>query len=259
MRARLDQHYLTDPGAADSIVSAARVRPGAEVVEIGPGKGILTERLVAAGGRVTAVELDVRLAESLERRFQGALRIVRADWLRLDLSTLPAPALVVSNLPYSVASPILQTLLDWPGCSAAVLMFQKEVAERILAGPGSKAYGLLSLSVRLKADAAPVCGVPRTSFSPMPTVDSAVVRLERLGAPRLPEGLSEADFFRAVKAAFQHRRKTAAKSLSISLPMERAAVEAALDACGIPAKARAEEIPFEGFIELAKRLSGKGC
>jgi 16S rRNA (adenine1518-N6/adenine1519-N6)-dimethyltransferase len=179
----------------------------------------------------------------------------REDFLRLELSLLPSPAKVVSNLPYSAGTPILQRLLDWPGCSSAVLMFQKEVAERILAGPGGKRYGLLSLSVRLKADAEPVLSVPRSCFRPMPGVDSAVVRLRRLDRPRLPEGLSEEAFFRAAKAAFMHRRKTAANSVAAALGLGRPAVEAAFDACGLSPGVRAEVIDLDGFVRLARSLS----
>jgi len=213
-----------------------------------------TYKLAHATGVDRSEGLVGRGEQGLERRLQGPLRVVRSDWLKLDLSTLPSPATVVSNLPYSVAAPILQTLLDWPGWGLAVLMFQKEVAERILAGPGSKTYGPLTLSVLLKAEASPVCAAPKDCFSPMPKVDSAVVRLRRLPRARLPEGLGEEEFFRTVRAAFQHRRKTAAKSVSMALGLDRPSLEAAFDACGLVSRCRAEDIPFEGFVRLALRL-----
>ncbi|MBI4346459.1 MAG: methyltransferase domain-containing protein, partial [Elusimicrobia bacterium] len=120
-RARLDQHFLVDPAVADRIVDSLGARGGATVVEIGPGKGVLTERLVESGARVTAIEIDERLHAALAERFGGRenLALVRADFLELDLATLPSPAKVVSNLPYSMGTVILQKLLPWPGWTEA--------------------------------------------------------------------------------------------------------------------------------------------
>ena len=254
MGARLGQHFLVCTSTAEGIVRAEGLAPGEAVLEIGPGRGVLTERMLASGGVVTAVELDRKLAAALAARFPEGLRVLQGDFLRLDLASLPSPCAVVSNLPYAVAAPILQRLLDWPGWDRAVLMFQKEVAERILAGPGTRKYGPLTLSVLLKADAEPVRVVPRACFSPRPGVDSAVVRLRRLDRPRLAEGVSEEGFFKAVGAAFQHRRKTVAKSMSLSLGMERTEVESRLSRAGLSPGLRAEDIPFEGYAALAREL-----
>ncbi|MFA5139355.1 MAG: 16S rRNA (adenine(1518)-N(6)/adenine(1519)-N(6))-dimethyltransferase RsmA [Elusimicrobiota bacterium] len=254
MGARLGQHFLVCAEAADAIVHAAGLAPGEAVVEIGPGRGVLTERMLLSGISVTAVELDRRLCAGLSARFPEGLTLLHGDFLKIDLAALPRPCAVVSNLPYAVAAPILQRLLDWPGWDRAVLMFQKEVAERILAGPGSRKYGPLTLSVLLKAEAEPVRVVPRTCFSPRPRVDSAVVRLRRLARPRLAEGVPEDRFFKAVGAAFQHRRKTVGKSMSLALGIPRSDAGALLARAGLSPDVRAEDIPFEGFASLAKEV-----
>lgn len=254
MRAKLGQHFLVCGQTADAIVHAAGLVPGEPAVEIGPGRGVLTERMLASGISVTAVELDRRLCAGLSARFAEGLTLVQGDFLKIDLSVLPQSCAVVSNLPYAVASPILQRLLDWPGWDRAVLMFQKEVAQRILAGPGSRKYGPLTLSVLLKAEAEPVCVVPKTCFSPRPQVDSAVLRLRRLMRPRLTEDVSEERFFKAVGAAFQHRRKTVGKSLAISLGIPREQADEALKRAGLSPELRAEDIPLEGYVSLAREL-----
>ncbi|MFH2203734.1 MAG: 16S rRNA (adenine(1518)-N(6)/adenine(1519)-N(6))-dimethyltransferase RsmA [Elusimicrobiota bacterium] len=260
MPAKLDQHFLIDGAAADKIVAAAELRGGERVVEIGPGRGVLTERLLGVGARVTAVEFDPELADRLRRKYiDGNLDVIHSDWLRLDLSSLPAPAKIVSNLPYSVATPILQRLLDWPAWTIAVLMFQKEVADRILAPEGTKPYGILSLSVRIKADAERLCDVGRESFRPPPKVESSVVVLRRLSRTRLPNEVAERDFFRVVKAAFGQRRKMAAKNLAAEFGAERAAVEKHFRACSLRKDARAETVPLKAFIELTQRLCESGA
>lgn len=255
MGARLDQHFLSDPAVADNIVLASGARPGISVVEIGPGRGVLTERLLAAGAAVTAVEIDHRLANSLPGRLKDPnLNMVCADFLRLNLASLPAPCVVVSNLPYAVGTAIMLKLLDWPAWETAVLMFQKEVAERLGAEPGGRDFGTLTLAVNLKADVEYLMTVPREAFRPVPRVDSAVVRLTRLASPRLPAGLDEKDFTRLVRAAFSQRRKMAAKLVAGSLGLERAFVDAAFTACGLGAGARAETISLERFAALALAL-----
>ncbi|HBL15510.1 MAG: ribosomal RNA small subunit methyltransferase A [Elusimicrobia bacterium GWA2_69_24] len=256
MGAKYDQHFLNDESVADRIVAAAGIRPGDAVVEIGPGRGILTGRLLQAGAELTAVEVDGRLVERLRERFagEGRLKLVHSDWLKLDLGGLPAPKAIVSNLPYSMGNPILQSLLAWPGWSSAVLMFQKEVAERILSGPGSRGYGLLGLSVHIHASAELLCVVGRDSFDPPPRVDSAVLVLRRLSASRLPGDLPEGDFFRVVKAAFSQRRKVAPKALAAGLGIPKSRAEEALRGEGIAPTARAEDIGFEAFVGIARRL-----
>jgi 16S rRNA (adenine1518-N6/adenine1519-N6)-dimethyltransferase len=211
----------------------------------------LTRPLLAAGARVTAVETDGALAAALSA---PGLTVIHEDFLRFDLASLErGPWLVAGNLPYAVGTAILQKLLLWEDWTEATLMFQKEVALRIVAGPGGPDYGLLSLSARLRADAELVLELSPESFRPRPKVDSAVVRLRRLTAPRLAAA-DEAAFWRLAKAAFAQRRKMAAGVLAKALARPRADVEAALAAAGVPAAARPEEIPFEAWAELARSL-----
>jgi 16S rRNA (adenine1518-N6/adenine1519-N6)-dimethyltransferase len=176
------------------------------------------------------------------------------DFLRFDLSTLAkGPWLVAGNLPYAVGTPILQKILLWDGWTTATLMFQKEVALRIVSGTGGPDYGLLGLSVRARADAELALELPPSAFRPRPQVDSAVVLLRRLPTPRVaPE--HEKKFWRLAKAAFEQRRKMAASVLSKALQIPRPDVEAAFAAAGVAASARPEEIPFEAWAALARSL-----
>ena len=253
--ARLGQHFLTDQGALDDIVRASGAGPGDAVLEIGPGRGALTKPLLAAGARVTAVEADAAFAAALPGALKSpGLTVIHEDFLRFDLASLGAgPWLVVGNLPYAVGTPILQKILLWDQWTTATLMFQKEVALRIAAGAGGPDYGLLGLSVRLRADAELALELPPESFRPRPKVDSAVVLLRRLAMPRVPAA-DERTFWRLAKTAFAQRRKMAAGVLALALARPRAEVEAAFAAAGIAAAARPEEIPFEAWAALAKSL-----
>ncbi len=257
MGARLGQHFLRDESVRDAVVGFAHARPGDLVLEIGPGRGALTGRLLAAGAAVTAVELDEVIAGKLPGMVGDAaanLQTINEDFLRLDLREFgPGPWLIVGNLPYAVGTPILQKLLTWNGWTRAVLMFQKEVGERIVAGPGGADYGLLSLSVRARADAELALEVPRAAFIPPPNVDSAVVVLTRRAAPRLPAAEEKA-FWRLTKIAFTQRRKMAAGVLAKALGRPRAEVDAAFSAAGLEVSARPEEIPFDAWRALARAL-----
>ena len=257
MKAKLGQHFLKDPAALDAIVAAAGVAAGDAVLEIGPGKGALTKPLLDAGARVTAVELDDALAAALPARAgAGAARltVLNEDFLRLDLAVLgPGPWRVAGNLPYAVATPILQKLLLWDGWTTAALMFQKEVALRIAAATGGADYGLLALSVRARADADVAFELPPGAFAPRPKVDSAVVALKRLARPRLAAE-DERLFWRLAKAAFGQRRKMAAGVLAHALNRPRPEVEAAFAAAGVAAAARPEEIPFDAWAALVRGL-----
>jgi 16S rRNA (adenine1518-N6/adenine1519-N6)-dimethyltransferase len=206
MGARLGQHFLVDDAAAETIVAAAL--PFGKALEIGPGRGVLTEKLLRAGAELTVVELDERLAAKLSAGGAPGLRVVTGDFLRFDLAELGAgPFTVVANLPYAVGTPILQKLLLWDGWDRAVLMFQKEVADRVVSEAG-----LLRLSVWLRAEAERILDVPRTSFRPSPKVDSAVVRLARLPAPKL-DAEGEKRLFATAKKAFSQRRKMLSNTL----------------------------------------------
>jgi len=255
--AKLGQHFLTDQGALDDIVRAAGVRPGDAVLEIGPGRGALTKPLLAAGAKVVAVEADDAFAAALPGLLKTPerLTVVGEDFLRFDLATLgPGPWLVVGNLPYAVGTPILQKVLLWDRWTTATLMFQKEVGLRLVSETGGPDYGLLSLSVKIRADAELALELAPASFRPRPKVDSAVVLFRRLETPRVPPA-NEKKFWLLAKTAFGQRRKMAASVLSKALRRPRAEVEAAFASAGVAADARPEHIPFEAWAALAARLS----
>lgn len=258
MGARLSQHFLRDEGARDGVAGLANAGPGDRILEIGPGRGAITGRLLATGAPVTAIELDEILAGKLPGMVgpeaAKSLTVVNEDFLRLDLRELGVgPWIVVGNLPYAVGTPILQRLLDWDGWTRAVLMFQLEVGERIAAKLGGADYGLLALSVLARADAELAFEVPKTAFMPNPKVDSAVVVLTRLASPRLPKEEEKA-FWRLAKLAFSQRRKMAAGVLSKATGKPRAEVDAAFAAAGLGVSARPEEIPFDAWRALARAL-----
>lgn len=256
----LGQHFLRDRAALGRIVQAAGLGPADRVLEIGAGDGTLTEALAATGAQVIAVETDRRRIPRLLQRFppQGPVEIVEADILRFDLGTLGplAPLRCVSNLPYNVATAVLDRLLERRGTfSLLVLMFQKEVARRLVASPGDPAYGSLSLATQYRAEAELLFTLPRAAFSPPPAVESAVVRLAPRAEPLLPPE-TEVVFEQLLRAGFAHRRKTFLNSAAVSgRPVPQDALAAGLRGLGLTERARAEEIPLEGFLRLAKELA----
>ncbi|MDE2512287.1 MAG: ribosomal RNA small subunit methyltransferase A [Elusimicrobia bacterium] len=254
--AKLGQHFLTDQGALEDIVRAAGVRPGDAVLEIGPGRGALTKPLLDAGAKVFAVEADDAFAAALPGQLKTPerLTVVHEDFLRFDLASLGAgPWLVVGNLPYAVGTAILQKVLLWDRWTTATLMFQKEVALRAVSGTGGPDYGLLALSVKLRADAELALELPPSAFRPRPKVDSAVVLFRRLESARLPADV-EKRFWLLAKTAFSQRRKMAASVLSKALHRPRAEVEAAFASAGVAPDARPEHIPFAAWAALAASL-----
>jgi len=253
----LGQNFLLDLNLTVRIARAAEPLENITVVEIGPGPGGLTRALLALGARrVVAIERDTRALAALEEvaaRYPGRLEIVAGDALRIDVREYLGPerALVVANLPYNIATALL---VDWlttepwpPWYDALVLMFQREVAMRIVAKPGSKTYGRLAVLAGWRTDAKILFDVARTAFVPPPKVTSSVVRLD----PRpVPLACDAQALQRVTEAAFGQRRKMLRQSLK-SLGVDAAAL---LDAAGIAPTARAEEIPVEGFVALARAL-----
>jgi 16S rRNA (adenine1518-N6/adenine1519-N6)-dimethyltransferase len=256
----LGQHFLRDRGILEKILNAADLSADDRVLEIGAGDATLTAPLSRACGRVIALETDHRRVPRLLEIFPagGNVEIVDADFLQFDLETLRplAPLKCVSNLPYNIATAVLDRLLARRGMfSLLVLMFQKEVGRRLVAGPGNPAYGSLSLATQYRAEAALVCTVPRRAFSPPPAVESAVVRLVPRPAPLLPPD-QERVFEQLLRAGFAHRRKTFLNSnAAAARPVPKAALAAALETLGLTEKARAEEIPLEGFLRLGTLLT----
>lgn len=257
-RRALGQHFLRDPGIARAIVDLIAPTPADLVVEIGPGEGALTGELARRAGRLIAIEVDARLVGLLRARFPG-VEVVEADARTWDYGALERPAggrvLVAGNLPYSVGKPIFLALVQArTAIDEMALMLQREVAERVAAAPGGKTYGSLSVLTQLYCDARVALRVPPGAFRPPPAVESAVLHLRVLAAPRVPVD-DEARFRTVVRAAFAQRRKTLGNALSagLSLPLER--VRHAAEAAGLDASRRAETLTILEFAALAARLS----
>lgn len=260
----LGQNFLTDATHLDRIAAAADLSADDTVLEIGPGPGTLTARLAAQAGTVIAVELDDRLIDLLRSYFAGAphVRIIHGDILELDpAALLPAGTAaykVVANLPYYITSAVLRKLLEaTQPPQLAVVMVQKEVAQRICAQPGD--LSLLAVSVQYYAVPRLVQHVPAGAFYPRPKVDSAVLRLEVRAEPAVAD-VSPARFFRVVRAGFGQKRKQLGNSLSAGLGLPKPAVAAALHTAGIDPARRAETLSLAewGALCRAPALSGAG-
>ncbi|OLC37856.1 MAG: ribosomal RNA small subunit methyltransferase A [Candidatus Rokubacteria bacterium 13_1_40CM_4_69_5] len=223
-RRALGQHFLRDTGVARAIVDLVAPTTSDLVVEIGPGEGALTAELARRAGRVIALEVDRALVAGLALRFPG-VEVLEADARAWDYRALAAPAggrvLVVGNLPYSVGKPILAALIRArTAIHEMALMLQREVAERVAAPPGGKTYGSLSILTQLYCDARVASRVPPGAFRPPPQVESAVLHLRVLAAPRVPL-VDERRFHSIVRAAFGQRRKTLANALAAGLGIGR--------------------------------------
>jgi 16S rRNA (adenine1518-N6/adenine1519-N6)-dimethyltransferase len=248
----LGQHFLVDQNILGVIGRLAELAPGDVVLEVGPGLGILTRYLADRVELVHAVELDRSLEESLREAVgeRANVRLTYGDALALDLATLePPPTKLVANLPYNIATPlVVESLEGIPTLVRWCVMVQREVADRFFASPRSKAYGAVSVLVQLKARRVGFHPVPPTVFRPRPRVESALVAFER------SDGASFELVRPVVDAAFAHRRKTLANSLSLSGLATRAEAEAALAAIGKPPTVRAEELEPAEFVALASAL-----
>jgi len=264
----LGQNFLVDKRILDRIVAAADLGPTRGALEIGPGIGALTERLARAAGKVVALEIDSRLLPILADVLEGCgnVSVVHADVLKTDLHRLWREQFaacdgvsVVANLPYYVTTPIIMKLLEERlPVDAIVVMVQKEVAERMAAAPGGKAYGTLSVAVQYYCEPELVCSVPAGAFLPAPNVDSAVIRLKRRPEPAVRVA-DEAGFFRVVHASFAQRRKTIGNNLTALAGKERKAELAALlERCGIRPERRGETLSLEEFARLAGALAEAG-
>jgi len=253
----LGQNFLLDLNLTAKIARLAGDLSGCDVLEIGPGPGGLTRGLLAEGARrVVAVEKDARCLPALAQiaaRYPGRLEVVYADALDFDPSGLRPPVRIVANLPYNVGTELLVRWLTppaWPPVwQSLTLMFQREVAERIVARPGSKAYGRLALLAQWRTEARIVLSLPPEAFTPAPKVASSVVHLTALPAPRHPA--DPATLARVTAAAFNQRRKMLRASLRGLDP----GIEGRLIRLGIPPTARAEEIDLAGFCALARDLT----
>jgi len=253
-RKALGQHFLASPDMAARIVALAELRPGDPVLEIGPGLGALTGPLLERGVRLVAVERDEVLAEWIEARWPQ-VELTRADAMKLDWTELlPGHGWAcVANLPYNLGTHLVGRMLRCPGTfHRLVVMMQREVAERIVARPGNKAYGALSVELQARAQARLVMRLRPGAFHPPPKVDSAVLRLDVLPDPLLG-GADPQHFDRTVRAAFGQRRKTLRNALGARFGRERA--QAALLESGIDPGWRAERLDLQAFGRLARALS----
>ena len=257
---RLGQNFLIHGGTVEAIVETADICPGDRVLEIGPGIGTLTQGLAEAGASVTAVELDKKLPAVLAETLSGydRVRIVGGDILKTDIPTLMGeePFKVVANLPYYITTPILLTLLERRlPITRIVTMVQREVAERMIALPGGRDYGALSVAVQYYTEPRLAIEVSPRCFLPPPAVESAVMDCVVRKTPPV-EVEDEKHFFRVVRAAFGQRRKTIGNALK-SLGLPRDILQGALSKAGIDPLRRGETLSLSEFAALAGALTEK--
>jgi len=249
-RKRFGQHFLTDRHYLRRVVDAIAPRPGDSMVEIGPGTGILTEELVSRVEHLHVIEIDRDLAAALRGRFPaGKVSVHEGDALEFDFAGLPAPLRVVGNLPYNVSTPLLFRIASIAErVRDCVFMLQKEVVDRMVAAPATPDYGRLSVMLQYRFAMALALRVPAGAFTPPPKVESAVVRMQPLGADRL-RARDEALFARIVAGAFSQRRKTLRNAARDFVP------EAAFAAAAIDPQRRGETLSVAEFVALADATS----
>jgi 16S rRNA (adenine1518-N6/adenine1519-N6)-dimethyltransferase len=267
-RRRFGQHWLVDPVVLDRIVAAAGLAPGDRVLEVGPGRGALTERLLAAPiGELVAVELDRDLVAGLRGRFGGDPRfqLIEGDVLEVPLvpwraeASPPAVDKVVANIPYNITGPLLERLigrLDRPPdhpFARLVLLVQRELGERIRARPGSAAYGALSVRLQMLCRCRAVCPVPPRCFAPPPKVMSEVILLEPRPAAELPPADLAQPLERLLRRAFAARRKMLRNGLAGLVAAER--LEALAAAAGVDLHQRPQDLPPDRWLALAEGLN----
>lgn len=249
-RKRFGQNFLHDPAIIGRIVDAVRPQPGETLVEIGPGLGALTEGLLDRAGSLTAIEIDRDLAAKLRERFgdNEGFRLLEGDALEVDYAALAGgPIRLIGNLPYNLSSPLLFRFLEYSKhISDMTLMLQKELVDRIVAGPGSKTWGRLGVMVQARCDTERLLDIGPGAFRPAPKVDSAVLRLRPYA--KAPVAIDDpARFAALVKQAFSQRRKTLRKALQGMLD------GAAFTAADVDSGRRAETLSVEEFARLASQ------
>ncbi|MCA0376365.1 MAG: 16S rRNA (adenine(1518)-N(6)/adenine(1519)-N(6))-dimethyltransferase RsmA [Gemmatimonadetes bacterium] len=255
-RKRFGQHFLRDAQVLDAIADALGDVSQSTVVEIGPGRGALTDRLVKRAARVVAIEVDRDLVRHLRARYAALdhVTIVEGDVLATPLAShVDGPFVLAGNVPYYITTPILFHALEAPRPSRAVYLVQREVAERMAAPPGSKTYGALSVNLQALATARTVRRVPPGAFQPPPAVDSAVVVVEPRATPVIDAG-QETTYRRFVQAAFGLRRKQLVRVLRTVRGLESAEAERVIAACALEPTARPETLSPEDFARLVRAL-----
>ena len=255
------QNFLIDPHVLDKIVAAAGIGPDDFVVEIGPGIGTLTQYLAYAARSVCAVEIDKNLIPILEDTLSDYdnVEVINNDVLKVDLAALAKeknngrPIKVVANLPYYITTPIIMGLFEnHVPVDSITVMVQKEVADRMQTGPGSKDYGALSLAVQYYAEPYIVANVPPNCFMPRPKVGSAVIKLTRYEKPPV-DVQDERLMFRLIRASFNQRRKTLVNGIKNSgdFSLSKEEIENVFEKCGLPLNIRGEALTLEQFAMLA--------
>lgn len=257
-RKSLGQHFLSDRRILGRIADALQLKGGETVLEIGPGRGALTDILAERAGRLIAIEYDRALADLLRQRYarRGNVLIAEADVLEVSLGELAAgPYVLVGNVPYYITTPILFHALVPPRAERAVYLVQREVADRLAAAPGSKEYGGLTVNVAAVAKAETLFRVPAGAFSPPPKVESAVVRITPLATP-LVEPAEERPLRTLVQNAFGMRRKQMRRVVRSLLALDAAAADALLAAAHIDPEVRPETLSPEQFVALLRASRG---
>lgn len=262
---KFGQNFLIDTHVLDKIINSAEITKDDMVLEIGPGIGTMTQYLACAAGKVIAVEIDKNLIPILEDTLDGYdnVEVINDDVLKVDIAKLAEeknggrPIKVVANLPYYITTPIIMGLFENKvPMKSITVMVQKEVADRMQTGPGSKDYGALSLAVQYYAKPYIVANVPPNCFMPRPKVGSAVIRLDRYDKPQV-EVEDEALMFKLIRASFNQRRKTLANGLknSAELDYSKEEVEAAIAQAGFNPSIRGEALSLEEFAKLSNVLT----
>lgn len=253
---RLGQNFLADSNLLDLIVRESGAGAGDVVLEVGGGGGALTERLAPVVSHLHVIELDRRLAPELDRLAGrlGNVTVGIGDALKLDLRTLdPAPVRMVSNLPYSIAAPLLlRTIAELESVESWFLMVQAEVADRLVADPGTRQYGSPSAVARLTCEVELVRRVDPAVFVPRPRVGSALIAVRRTGPPPPASAIA------LIRAAFAHRRKSLPRSLELARAGSRDAAREGLERIGLSPRSRAEALSPQDFLRLDQQLRGGG-
>ena len=261
---KFGQNFLIDTHVLDKIISAAGMTKKDTVLEVGPGIGTMTQRLSQAAGQVIAVEIDTNLIPILKDTLQDCenVTVINEDILKIDIKKMAEekgggrPVKVVANLPYYITTPIIMGLFEsHVPVESITVMVQKEVADRMQVGPGTKDYGALSLAVQYYAEPYIVANVPPNCFMPRPKVGSAVIRLTR-HAQTPVQVENEKLLFQIIRASFNQRRKTLANGLKNyeGLSFEKETIEAAIAECGFSPSVRGEALSLEEFAKLANVL-----
>ena len=251
----LGQNFLIDPSVTRDIIQLARITPDDPVLEIGPGKGVLTQHLLETAKSLTALEIDKKLCRELQQKFgdKTNFHLIEADAAKFDYGSLSSGLKVVSNLPYYAATHIVKRLIDYRSrIKDMTVMLQKEVVDRLVARPGQKEYGSLSVFIQFHCQVERLLEIPKTAFSPPPKIDSSLVRLIPLPAPQVQVD-DQKTFFKVVNAAFFHKRKMLKNNLKVwenQFQQDNDKTRLA----GIDLSRRGETLSMQDFANLSNHL-----